>query len=253
MAVPGFYGGDSRDLKVEVREGPARQYIITNIDMVCEVAQVDSAIQAIQRRMADIHGLIGRLSLSTTADSQKTAQLYCLVPSSELTATLEWLGSHVSKVKSQTISSREVSEEYDDIDARLRNKKAAERRIRDVLVVAKTATEIVEIEKALADLRSEIDALEGRKKELLSKVEYARITLSLLPSVKGTEDVALTLWAQIVLGFKQGANGFGDVLRFCVRVLIAGIPAIVFAGLLAWVVQKFVFRMRRRGKAVKNA
>jgi hypothetical protein len=53
-AMPGFYGGDSRNLKVEVPEGPARQYIITNIDMVCEVTHVDSTIQAIQRRIANI-------------------------------------------------------------------------------------------------------------------------------------------------------------------------------------------------------
>ncbi len=248
--VPASFVAESRTLRVATRELQTRQYIVTDVEMLCEVSTVDSSVRAIRERLAAVHGLVGRLSISTSADSQKSAQLLCLVPSAALNETLEWLPSQVHKVRSQSVSSHDESARFYDIEAHLRNKKAAEKRIRDILVVAKTATEIAAIEKTLAEMRSDIEELEGEKHDLIHKTEYAEVSLSLVPVPREVIAGGQTLWGQIAYGFKQGTSGFGDVLGFCIRVVIAGIPAIVLFGLIAWGVRSTVYRRTSRAKSL---
>lgn len=77
----------------------------------------------------------------------------------------------------KNISARDVTEEFIDIEARLKNKKDVEKRYSELLSRAQTIKDILEIEEKLRVLREEIESTEGRFNYLKSQVSFSTIDL----------------------------------------------------------------------------
>ena len=86
---------------------------------------------------------------------------------------LRKLGSHVG---SESVTSEDVTEEFTDLGARLRTKKKLEERYLALLDKATTVEDTLKVEKHLADVRGEIEKLEGRRKYLSNQVGMATVT-----------------------------------------------------------------------------
>lgn len=79
----------------------------------------------------------------------------------------------------ERVSSRDVTEEVTDIDARLKNLRDLRGRFREVLSKAEKIEDILNIERELARIQTEIDAIEGRRESLLGSVNESKIDLEL--------------------------------------------------------------------------
>jgi len=67
----------------------------------------------------------------------------------------------VSKFDSKNITVKDVTEEFLDIQARLKTKKELENRYLELLKKAKSVPEILEVERQLGQLRADIESIEG--------------------------------------------------------------------------------------------
>src|SRR6478672_9011335 len=81
------------------------------------------------------------------------------------------------------ISSTDVTEEYIDVDARLNAKKKLEARYLELLGKAGKVSEMLEIERQLANVREEIEAKEGRLRYLKNRVAQSTVYISFYKSV----------------------------------------------------------------------
>ena len=79
----------------------------------------------------------------------------------------------------ETISGQDVTEEFVDIETRLKTKKEVEKRYIEFLSRAKNIEEILKIENELRVIREEIEAKEGRLKFLNDRVAYSTINLNI--------------------------------------------------------------------------
>ena len=82
-----------------------------------------------------------------------------------------------ARLKEKQIVSQDVTAETVDVEARLRNLIAVRDRLRGYLDRASSVAEIIEIERELARVQGEIDALEARLEYLRSSVAMAEISL----------------------------------------------------------------------------
>jgi hypothetical protein len=89
-------------------------------------------------------------------------------------AALKRLGSGVG---SEVISSQDVTEEYVDLDARLRTQKKLEQQFLKILEDAKSVGDALEVHKQLAQVRGEIERLEGKQRLLENQVTLSTITV----------------------------------------------------------------------------
>lgn len=71
----------------------------------------------------------------------------------------------------------DVTEEYIDLQTRLKNKRELEKKYVEFLKQAKNVEEILNIEREINNIRSEIEAKEGRLKYLLNRAQYSTIEL----------------------------------------------------------------------------
>lgn len=89
----------------------------------------------------------------------------------------------VSKFDSKNIEVKDVTEEFLDVQARLKTKKELEKRYLQLLKKANKVTEILEVERQIGNLRSEIESIEGRLKYLENRVSLSTIRITFYQSI----------------------------------------------------------------------
>ena len=90
-------------------------------------------------------------------------------------ASLEALGA----VTHRNVKGEDVTEQYIDVEARLKNKIVLRDRLKQLLEKAADVKDILAIETELSRVQADIDSMEGRLKSLKGQVEYASVTLNL--------------------------------------------------------------------------
>ena len=101
------------------------------------------------------------------------------IPAQNFEKFISILEKGSGKLKYKNISARDVTEEFIDIEARLKTKKEVEQRYRQLLSKAKNIKEILEVEEKLRVLREEIESREGRLKYLKKQVAFSTVYLQI--------------------------------------------------------------------------
>ncbi len=102
----------------------------------------------------------------------------------------------------------DVTEEYIDIQARIKIKKEAEQKLVDLLKQAKDLSETLEIHKQLTDLRSDIESIEGRLNYLSGQVAFSTVRISFYENIKYSDRFLSDFWD----GLKEGWQVFLQLL-----------------------------------------
>jgi len=109
---------------------------------------------------------------------ESSARLTLRIPAAAFRAavtTLEELG----KVTHRDVRGEDVTEEYVDVDARLKNKLVLRDRLKQLLDKAVDVKDVLAIETELNRVQGDIDSMEGRIKLLKNQVDLATVTLNL--------------------------------------------------------------------------
>jgi len=152
----------------------SERYIIRNASIDIEVNDMNTATDSVNELVSNNLGFV----MSISSRDETLTRISLKVPEPKLDDFIASLGG-IGKVISQSISSKDVTEEIIDIEARVKNLHVLRNRYRELLQSAETVTEIVGIEKELADIQSELDRIEGRRKSLMGQVEMSEVNISL--------------------------------------------------------------------------
>jgi len=99
----------------------------------------------------------------------------------------------VGKVVSESVKGEDVTEQYIDLEARLRNLKAEEEWLVSTMEKARNVQELMMIERELWRIRGEIERIEGQLKYLERRVEYSTISVSIVQPPKEPEPKPIEL------------------------------------------------------------
>jgi hypothetical protein len=133
------------------------------------VAEVKAALARIDDVTKDLGGFLSR---------RDDVSITIRVPVSrfdEAVRRIEALGQVVHR----NVSVEDVTEEFVDLEVRLKNLRAIRARLESLLEKAKTVEESVLIERELGRVAGEIERIEGRMKLLKDRAAYSTITVSL--------------------------------------------------------------------------
>jgi len=221
--------------------------VMRNAKLTLQVPDVDQAVDRV-RQVAQAGG--GYVSASNTRVEQDrpVADLTLQVRSDALDTTLQALRG-LGKVDGETSTSQDVTEEYVDLDANLRNLQASESAILRLMDRAQRIEDIISLQRELTNVRGQIERIQGRKTYLERRTDMATLSVSLrLPPAEG----AITAGGFDPLAVaRRGWNASLAVLRGTLEVLI------VVAAFSWWLVPfvavgAYIF-LHRRPRAVDAA
>jgi hypothetical protein len=112
-------------------------------------------------------------------DEQISYDLKARIPANKFENMLTDLENGKDEIKSKNIQSRDVTEEYVDIESRLANKQMYLKRYKELLTKASTVRDVLAIEEQIRIIQEEIESREGRLKFLNDQITYSTLDINL--------------------------------------------------------------------------
>jgi hypothetical protein len=185
-------------------------------------------------------------SSSTSEAKLRSGTIVVRVPADQFEAAMGELQA-LGKVRSQKLSGNDVTAQYVDLQARLRNWETQETVLLGLLKKSATIDESIKVQRALQDVQLAIEEIRGQLNVLDNQTQFSTITVDLAevapvaPAPKPRSRFSKA-WHSSVEGLLSVASGLMVALGYALPFMILGL-----IGLAVWVV------VRRRQRARENA
>jgi hypothetical protein len=176
------------------------------------------------------------------AKPSQSVTVVARVPSSQFASALDQIRNAGERVIQEKVSGQDVSEEYLDVEARLRNKKALEGQFLEIMKQARKVADALDVQSQLADVRTEIERLEGRRRFLENQAALSTITTTLQMPQPIIAATTSGFGATIKRTFGDAVDTAASIVLFVIQAVIVLVPITIFFGLPGWVVWRMVRR-----------
>lgn len=227
---------DETDANVGSDDISIEQKIIKSGNITVQTTDADKTKSLIYKYAKRFDGWIVSEN-SSTYDGQTHYSLSVRIPAQYFDQMLDSIAKSGKHIDEKYISANDVTEEYIDIEARLKTKKELEARYLDLLKKATKVEEILSIEKEIGVLRADIESIEGRLRYLNNSVKYSTLQINYYEPTKNF------------------GNKFLDALKVGWDIILWILLAIVklwAAIIIAIVAAIIIVKIRRRIRAKKS-
>ena len=193
-----------------------------------ETVRFDDAMQMLEQMVLDAGGYFEENEVSRRSnvwgesDSYREADLTIRVPVDQFDSMIQTLNEAKDiAVLSQRVSSEDVSEQYYDVQTRLKNAREEVEQLQKLLEQASTIEDLISVQSALSEATSDLESFQGQLNHMDSRILYSYLYVDL------QEVTALTMSARavnygskllegVVQGFTGGVEFLADLLLWVV-------------------------------------
>src|SRR5690606_1332673 len=183
--------------------------IIKTANVRFKVKNVQESTQTIKALVNDDEGYISNMRFSNNS-YQKENSFTIKVPKNNFDKLLDSLSSVAEFIDHIEIASKDVTEEYMDVETRLKTKLEVKARYEEILRNnAKTVKDILETEEKLRVIQEEIEVAQGRLKYMVNRVSFSTINVVLYETVEYKEQPDVykrTFGSEIAEALSSGWN-----------------------------------------------
>lgn len=169
---------------------------------------------------------------------QKENRLVIKVPTKNFTPLVDSLSFIAEFVDFENITSQDVTEEYVDIQSRLKTKLEIKERYETILRKnSKTVEDILATEEKLGAIQQEIESAQGRINYLTNKVTFSTIELNIYEAVNYKEQpntFKRSFFSKIKEGFYFGWN----LIQQIILVIVYVWPLLIIGGIIVYFVRR---------------
>ena len=186
-------------------------------------------------------------SYSNPEGNISSGRIVIRVPVEKFNSVVEEV-KKVGEVKTISISGQDVTQEYVDLESRLRNYEAQEKVLLELMAKSTDVSDSIEVQRELNNVQGEIEVIKGRMNYLDNMVSLSTIDINLYEP----EVAAPIEGGGFINAVKRGAEGAVKVLNGIAFVFIAISPLLVLAGIIILIVWGSI-RARNKRRAKKAA
>lgn len=204
--------------------------VIREGDIYFECRDIQETDTFLKAEVKAAKGFISNESANSYGERTEK-RLTIRIPSDQLDQLLEKIQSHAVRIENTNIRSEDVTEQFIDVEARLKTKKELEIRYTELLKQAKNVQEILGLERELANVRGEIESMQGRLNYLSDRVALSTLNVSFF--VEGER--AFGFLSKAKEGLK---NGWRNLQWFFIFILNLWPFFLIFGALLIWLLKR---------------
>ncbi len=240
MIMPPIAGGNAAPTPTPM--------IIKNADLTLLVEDVDASAKTIDQIRIEFGGQVGSVSINDYYSTRR-GDITLWVPSAQLDSVIARIKSVALRVTSEHVSASDVSAQFVDLEARLRNQVATEAQYVQILKRSGTIADVLSVQRELSQTREVIEQLQGQLNYLSRQVALSSIHLTLTQEVSSA--VSLDEWRPLAVmksafhSTLRDLTGFADfVLTLLVRLPVFLLEIAFWGGLVyaLWRLSTKVYR-----------
>jgi hypothetical protein len=223
--------------------------IIKNGELNLYVKSAERVVESIRNLALSLDGFVSNSYIYKTSSGRKSGNVTIRVPAKSFMKAMNDIKQLAEEVESERTSTRDVTEEYIDYQAQLKNLQAEEEQYLEIMDRSFTVEDMLKVSSRLSDVRGRIERIQGKLQYLSRQVDMSTIRITLTAD----EDVEVLglRWRPLVVvkrAFKDMLSGLTDyvdaiiVMIFKLPVIILWFTTIVLILALAWRILKWIYR-----------
>ncbi len=230
-----------------VATAPTDKKIIKTGNLSLKVEKAETAAENITNIAKLNKGEVANSYFSESSRGVKSGYLTVRVPYQNFEVVFNEIKKVATQVISEASNAQDITAEYIDLEARLKNKRAEEVSFVALLNRSGKIEEILSVTREVARVRGEIEQLDGQMRYLNSQTDMSTITVNL------SEDVAIVSvsqdwrpWQNIKTSVKQLITNLQNFVDGMISFLIIVLPALIIYALIIWLLYFIGRKVYRR-------
>jgi hypothetical protein len=218
------------------------QRLIKSANLRFQTSDIEGTYKLVKNSLKDFSAFISNES-NFNYETQTGYDLTIKVPADKFENLLNFIieNANIRKLENKSVQVRDVTEEFIDIQARLKIKKEAQQKLSELLKQTKNVIEILEVHKQMTDLLAEIESIEGRLKYITDQTTYSIINLSFFENAKYSYRFFSEFWYAL----KEGWQVFLHLITWLAYLWVILLGALLIIG----GVKIYSRRKRRKNKS----
>lgn len=235
---------DTADKSQSDAAKPVERKIIRNAELQLES---DTPEEAQQKITAIVESKSGFVVETTQRGSdvksvkRDIVTMTVRVPAEKFNEALDEIRKTASRVVVETVKGQDVTEEFIDIEANLKTKKALEEQFLEIMKRSNSVADALNVQRELANVRGEIEKIEGRKRFLESQASLStiKITLQTPTAISGSSK---GFFYRLTESLSTGFDSALSFILFFVTAIIALLPFLILVVLPIWLILRYLWR-----------
>lgn len=223
--------------------------VIKTGSLTMEVDEVEDTSSQIVGIAKSNEGFVQSSNVWTDTKGDQSGSITIKVPADRFESVFDQLKTLAVNIEREDISGQDVTEQYVDLQAQLKNYRAEEDQYLGILDKADSVDDILKVTKQLSYVRGNIERVEGRLKYLESVTDFSTITIYLSQEVK--VEIPTSKWRplnNLKTAFSYWVKALQGILDTLVWIVIFFGPVIVVLWLIIWGIRKKYSKKKRRNQ-----
>jgi hypothetical protein len=223
--------------------------IIRNAELVIESQNPEESF----RKVASLAESNGGFVVTSEATQEQgagepgrmTVVVVVRVPASQFDPMIEEIRKVGVRVLQDKRTGQDVTEEYIDLEARLQAKRGLEAQFLQIMKQAHKVSDALEVQRQMAEVRGEIEQVEGRKRFVENQSSLSTIKLTLKPTVQIMAATTGGFISEIREAASDGVAAATAIVLVLLRIIIVLLPISLIALPIGLAARYWVRRSRR--------
>ena len=216
-----FFWSGSEQSSAEIAAEYAERMVVFTASINMKVDDVNTKVVDVTQICLKYGGFVATVSTRTDGGA-----ITLRIPQSDFYSVVEEI-EVLGIVQSKDVKGEDVTENYIDLEARLGNVQHQEERLHEILEVATTVEEILDVEAELERIRGAIESISGQLAFLDSRIELATITVIMNEAIEAQQTLFpdVDWWTPINLGL----NALFVILQGLLSITVVSVPLLIIA------------------------
>ncbi|EKN65555.1 hypothetical protein BABA_19746 [Neobacillus bataviensis LMG 21833] len=225
------------------------QMVIYQADLQLRVKKFEQTVRSLEEKAEKYGGYIAESNVSREGNEQVSGSLKIRIPQKYFQDFLHDAEGQAAEVLQRNITGQDVTEEYVDLESRLKSKRVVEERLLAFMKDAVKTEDLLKISTDLAAVQEEIEMIEGRMKFLENQTSLSTVTITLYENkviIPNIDKDKLNTWEKTKQQFMKSTNLLLAGLSGLVVFIIGNIPVLAIFIIIG--IFLFVFYKKRKNR-----
>ena len=238
---------------LQVKESQVRM-VIKNASLSIVVEEPGVSIEAINKLASDLGGFVvsSNLYRTQTANGLEVPQanITIRVPADALDQALAEIKSGAGQILSENVSGQDVTQEYTDLESRLRNLEKAEKQLTEIMEQAWETEDVLVVYNRLVEVQEQIELIKGQMKYYEQSAALSAISVNIQAN-EAVQPLKIGNWQPVGVA-KRALQALINTLKFLADMLIWIVLYILPVALILFFPVRWLWRWLKKGNAKRK-
>ncbi len=238
---------------LQVQESQVRM-VIKNASLSIVVEEPGVSIEAISKLASDLGGFVvsSNLYRTQTANGLEVPQanITIRVPADTLDHALAEIKSGAGEILSENVSGQDVTQEYTDLESRLRNLERAEDQLTVIMEQAWETEDVLVVYNRLVEVQEQIELIKGQMKYYEQSAALSAISINIQAN-EAVQPLKIGNWQPVGVA-KRALQALINTLKFLADMLIWIVLYILPVALILFFPVRWLWRWLKKGSAKRK-